>query len=366
MNLGKQIDSLLRRQAAVYVKDLGVFRRVHTSAKFDPKSNAFLPPISFVEFDASSTDGYDFIFYLQQINLLERYEAESQLENEVSVLIDRIRTHGEAHLDNLGVLLSFDGNYVFKPFDLSGFLYTPVENDYNQTAVENQHDILENPENIFAENRVDSAEEKPQVEPIAETNFFASDADNLVFEKELIQENPDSREGNNSYIYGLVAALAILILGGAYLYITLYQQDDTVERDFTFDSSVLDSVDNSIMVDTLDSTIAIESDSTISVEDTVLSVAAVPLEVPKKEERPVLGDYRYTIVIGTHATMEQADNEVTSYHKKGYKTVRALSPNLSKNKTRVVWDVYKTAEERDAALREVRKSIKPDAWGANI
>ena len=101
--------------------------------------------------------------------------------------------------------------------------------------------------------------------------------------------------------------------------------------------------------------------SNLVAQDTVVVNTAV--EPPKKA--PIV-DHKYIIVIGTHATLEQAYKQAESFNKQGHRSVRVLLPNMEKNKKRVIWDTYPTREKRDSALREVRKHNKPDAWGAEI
>lgn len=373
MNLGKQVDSLLRRQAAVYIKGLGVFKRTYTAATFDTQSNAFLPPLSFIEFDASATDGYDLIYYIQQAHGINKQEAENVVLQAVEVIKETISGKGFAEIDHLGTLVDFDGTYIFKPFDLSGFLYNPVENDYPIVALteedtNNTQNTTSVPENIFTGEGLESVQTPPSDNSVRAEQASSSIVSNTPTPRSIIEEEPTPREESKSYIYGLVAAVFLLILGGVYFYISVYQSTDEIERDFTFESSTSDSTDLSLLEEQVVDTAAIlQNDSLLMQEDTVSTTKPIsPVVEEKPLEQPLSSDFKYTIVIGTHVAAEQAEAEVQSYHKKGYKTVRALPPSTSKNKTRVVWDIYKTIEDRDAALREVRKNIKSDAWGANI
>ena len=65
MNLGKNINSLLKRYAEVYVPGIGVFKRIHSPAQFDKQNNVFLPPISYVELDYSAQHGFNIVHYIQ-------------------------------------------------------------------------------------------------------------------------------------------------------------------------------------------------------------------------------------------------------------------------------------------------------------
>src|SRR5690606_5610418 len=127
MNIGKQIHVLLKKNTSVYVKGLGVFKRVHTPASFDAHKNVYLPPVTFIELDTEATDGYDLITYIQQTEGCERTEAEQKVADAVSHIQGQVLTQGQVMLDNLGQLIGYGNSYVFKPLDLSGFGFAAVE-----------------------------------------------------------------------------------------------------------------------------------------------------------------------------------------------------------------------------------------------
>jgi len=77
------------------VKGLGSFRRNLTSSAFDEKNNVYLPPITFLDFDQASQEGYDFIQYIQQLNEIERSEAERLVSEAVASLKQHIAEEGQ-------------------------------------------------------------------------------------------------------------------------------------------------------------------------------------------------------------------------------------------------------------------------------
>lgn len=373
MNLGKQIDSLLKRQSSVYVNGLGVFKRVHTPATFDSKRKVFLPPISFIEFDHFEEQGYDFITYLQQVEQIDRLEAMNILNNYVADILDKIHQNGEVVLDNLGTLVSYGNSFVFKPLDLSGFLYVPVEDDYHQVAdIQDPADISiiledtsleeEHRDPIQAEiSKVESAKENPNVPEINNEN---SKAEPIVvqtiepvasFTDEVVLEH---KESNNAYVYALIAAFALLILGGIYYYMSVNKSSEPNNNLISVEIPINDNIQSS---DSLEQSYTDTFSNVLPATDTIVE-NIVPV-APKEE---VIVDHKYIIIIGTHQTLEEAYAQAESFNKKGHKSVRVLMPNMAKNKKRVIWDTYPTREQRDSALREVRKHNKPDAWGAEI
>lgn len=370
MNLGKQIDSLLRSKTSVYIEGLGVFRRIRTAATFDSSKSIYLPPISYVEFEGESRDGYDFITYLQQLENIDRDKAEEKLRKSVAFIIEEIHLKGNCSLDNLGTLVSFDDTFVFKPYDLSGFEYTAVEDSYAQLEQENiqttdqdqklTNDVASIIENEGREGTIEEVE-KPlsEVVPIKDSEVKEADAEEDVgVADDILAEKKDS----NSYVFGLIAAVAILALGGLYYYVTYYNVPTSIGENKDFDNSI-SSLDTSIL-DTAGSTI--HSDTLINVLPDSGEINTLNKIDTLKKPEPILVDNKYIIIIGTHLTLDEANDDAEMYHKKGYRNVRVLMPNLAKNRKRVIWDSYRTREERDSALRIVRKSIKADAWGTEI
>ena len=90
MNLGKNINNLLKRYSEVYVKGLGVFKRKHSAAQFDKQRDLFLPPISYVEFDSTAESGFNFIHYIQQQQNLNLDAATQVLQDAVADLKDQL------------------------------------------------------------------------------------------------------------------------------------------------------------------------------------------------------------------------------------------------------------------------------------
>ncbi|WP_104383975.1 SPOR domain-containing protein [Sphingobacterium sp. HMA12] len=128
MNLGKNINSLLRRYAEVYVPGIGVFKRIHSPAQFDKQNNVFLPPISYVELDYSAQQGFNIVHYIQQQEHLSLGQAQQILDDTVGALRNDLGQFGQVKLDDLGLLISYGSSLVFKPLDLSGFNFQPVVN----------------------------------------------------------------------------------------------------------------------------------------------------------------------------------------------------------------------------------------------
>ncbi|WP_140938528.1 HU domain-containing protein [Sphingobacterium lumbrici] len=354
MNLGKLIHTLLKRQTEVYVKGLGVFKRIHTPATYDAKKNVFLPPITFIEFDSRSVDGYDFVSYLQQMKQNDRLDAEQEVEVAVRTIVEQLNQKGQAKLDDLGYLVSYGDSYVFKAIDLSGFNYESMEDKFYSPAVEEPEPIIEE----LSHDEIVIAN-PPVEDPIV------VQGGNEVSEEEIlpIEATPTEPEiedevqrSNNAMWYGLVAIVALVLIGGLYYYNILNWGEEkktvTVVIPDRFDTlSATTSVDTN--------TILLNQDTSTSVDTTVTEIPAEVNEVPTVK-------HQYQIVIGSHRTLAQAYEQAEAFHKDGHKSVKVVSPNLAHNRKKVVWDTYATKKEMDSALHYVQKHIIADAWPDKI
>lgn len=364
MNLGKHIHTLLKRQTEVYIAGLGSFKRVYSPASFDSEKNVFMPPISYIEFDSLSNEGYDFTSYLQQLQQIERSEAEDIIAQQVVNIQDRLSTSGEFSLDGLGQLVSYGNTAIFKPFDLSGFNFEPIEAKipHEDPAVEK---VL--PEVAASAEATDTPEEEPEEIAITDVPIVATEspqteevlpqaesAEEHITESNLEKEE-DIAPRNRSPLYGMVAALAVLLLGGLYYYSVYYNATPA-----TVTAIPEDTITRSLAMATpLDTIESIESDTSLLDVD---SLGLEDIVTTQDEEQPIEDHKKFTIVIGTHRTLAQAYEEAEAFNKDGHRSVRVVTPNLAKNLKQVIWDTYATKDERDSALRYVRKHIKTDAW----
>lgn len=365
MILGRHIYSLLKRHTAVYVSGLGTFRRVRTSASFDAKRNVVLPPLSYIEFEHDVNEGFDFALYVQQSQQLDKTQAESYVQHEVARLVNTVNKEGQVTLDELGQLVSYGNSYIFKPFDLSGFQFVPIEDPYISG-----NEIDESYENNAASQKAiqDASNDSAQnANHLAGTDNHQQNLSNI---QNTEQSQEDLAQGqvyfdeepkrNNSLIYALIAVLALVIVGSIYYYSIISKKLDNVDKYI----SEIDSVDHNddSLLNAIDTNLISFTDSGEMLVDSVAkkdSIAPAP-----KVVAPVLN--KYTIVIGTHPKIEQAEAEAAEYRRKGYEHVRAIEPAGGKKRKRVIWDTYPTVEQRDSALRYVSKLLKNNPWPSEI
>ncbi|CAM3589678.1 SPOR domain-containing protein [Sphingobacterium prati] len=194
MNLGKNINSLLRRYAEVYVPGIGVFKRIHSPAQFDKQNNVFLPPISYVELDYSAEQGFNMVHYIQQQENLSLGQAQQILDDTVEVLRNDLGQFGQVKLDDLGLLISYGSSLVFKPLDLSGFNFQPVANLVGpeiETVIpvrEDEHALAEPAESMTAESSVEVSNE---AEPFVEVEAVPDVEEDVDAESEVEAEHEE-------------------------------------------------------------------------------------------------------------------------------------------------------------------------------
>ncbi|MCY4779919.1 hypothetical protein ORI89_09670 [Sphingobacterium sp. UT-1RO-CII-1] len=368
MNLGKNVFNLLKRQERVVVVGLGVFQKNHTPASYDEDKKVYLPPITYIEFDPSGAEGYDFVQYIQQLESLDYSAALTYVEGAVKEVIQRVTEDGQVKLDDLGYLLSFGGGYVFKPLDLSGFNLEPIPGPAPVTVegtieeiekTELKEELVEEVKpTIVEENKetlstvdVDQIKED-QALVVPQTPIFAPD--NIAFDD--FEEEP---KRNNKIWYIVLALVAVGILAALYF----INDDKNILEPPPLVPVVIDTteetVDTAGIVEAqLDSLLAVDSLNTVAVDQDSVQVEEKDVLVP--------ADHRWQIVIGSHKTLEQAYEQASTYNKQGYDKVRVIPSNMAKNRKKVIWDSYRTKEEADSALIYVQKNIIKDAWPDKI
>lgn len=351
MNLGKNVNNLLKRQPEVYIKGLGAFKRNHTPATYDEKRNVYLPPISYIDFDQTSNRGYDFIQYIAQLDAIDTKDAEARIATVVGALLKEIREEGQAKLDDLGYLVSYGEGYVFKALDLSGFHYEPIPATLPPTtsvpAVDTAAETIPVP-----------SSEKPEIPtPVAPVEQQPVSAEIL----EPFFENNSMGAKNtrsNTLWYILIALLALGTIAALYYFnkragrianpVVVVEPQET-ELDTLDAFSPVDSLNNA---DSLAESLVDTSQTEIAATET----PEVTAEVPDQ----------WQIVIGIHPTMAKANEHAVAMRKKGYTSVRAVPSKMVKNNKKVIWDTYATKEEMETALQYVRKNIEKDAWPDKI
>lgn len=347
MDLGRYIHQLLKHRNEVYVKGLGVFKRIHTPSVYDDRRGVYLPPVTYLEFDGKSTDGVDFIDYIQQSKQISRQSAEAEVHDVVLNLLETIKENGSVTLNHLGQLIKHGSSLVFKAEDLSGFQLQPIEGAASPVS---EPEIKPEPE-------IEVEEEQPQAEEPEES---VEEPVVAVAEQEIvpeIYEEPQAAGKSKWYIWAAVVAI-VVIAGLFYLNHTNSSRRAQERADSILNAGIAEP----------DTTVAKPVDTSSTVTTPIVdSTANTNTETGKKVYNPLIpANHTYQIVIGTHATLAQAYEQAESFNKAGIESVRVIPSNLAHNKKKVIWDSYETKEQADSALKYVRKHYVADAWHQKI
>lgn len=358
MNLGKNVYNLLKRQPEVYVEGLGSFRRNHAPATYDEKRNVYLPPITYIDFDRSSNQGYDFIQYIQQLQRIDRSEAAQEIALQVEDLLRRVKEDGQVKLEDLGHLVSYGEGYVFKALDLSGFQYEPVEAIAGQPQPIKETDPETDDKSQLAEGEMTIVPEEPILEdtPIEEELEQPTTAEVL---DPVEEEEEVKRSGSNTSWYVIIALVAVGIMVALYF----VNRNQQMVAQIPTASGIVDSNRN----DPDTATLSLIGDSTRIAADSLEQTQIDTAQNQIQENEPLVPEHHtWQIVIGSHKTLAQAYEQAESYNKAGYSRVRVIPSNLARNRKKVIWDSYETKQEADSALRYVQKHHIKDAWPDKI
>lgn len=335
MDLGRYIHQLLKHRKEVYVKGLGVFKRMHTPSVYDERKRIYLPPVTYLEFDGKGTGGVDFIEYFQQSKQLSRSDAELEVESAVLGILEKVKNDGIARLTHVGQLVRHGTSLVFKAEDLGGFQLQPVAAASPSGEADGQLENLADVEQDIvqssqASNPLESGEEEAPAGA-------------------AIEDETDTTVNGRPRWFLWVAVLAAIVIAGLF-----YFNRNTSDESRNLGSGDLDS--NSTVQGSL-------SDSTVTTAATDSATDSTEAKVYS----PLIPEHHtYQIVIGTHNTLAQAYEQAESFNKAGVPSVRVIPSKLANNKKRVIWDTYETKTEADSALRYVRRYHVSDAWHQEI
>ncbi|WP_262247041.1 SPOR domain-containing protein [Parapedobacter soli] len=341
------IASLLRRYPAVDVPGIGVFKRTRYPASYDSDRSTFNPPVEHIELVADQpAHGFPITTYLKAQQQVDEATAVAMLEASVNTLMDTISRNGEALLEGLGHLFADGASFVFKPFEANGLVMEPVAAplppDGETLDTEHAGEV------IGAELIGADSEEEPVVQP----------------EETEANEAGIPVKRRSPWIMAAAVVVALLIGAGLVWY---YQPagfgsiiaGDVVEHGAGRPDEVKPVIsglgnDSVEVADTAQLTaMAIDADSVqVNTKPEVNSIPAEP-------------SVTYEIIVGSFATMRQADKFVAEMKAKGY-DLHAIDSRMPGNRKKISWGSFATEEEAYKELARVQKTFEPGAWIAKI
>jgi len=353
MNIGRGIYNLLKRQSEVYVKGLGSFRRQHTPAAYDEERQVYLPPINHIVFDGASEAGYDFVRYVQALQLIDRIEADRLVTEAVAELHRQIEDEGRAKLDDLGYLVAYGDSHVFKAFDLSGFNYRPMSvpvetaSAMGELSVELEKAVVE--------------EERAEREEREKREYAPAEAVMPAFVPETEEEERGKWRQSGTLWYVVSAVLILGIIAALAWYTLIYQKTTQpvtlVDAEPTETQSPETEPTEAQSLDTLEQRIVPADTASVHPDSLTATPTSGSAETPLVPE-----DHAWQIVIGSFRTMEEANSHAETYHKAGHTNVKVIPSKMAHNRKKVIWGSYPTKAEVDSALKHVQTNIIKDAW----
>jgi len=349
MNLGLCIVNLLRRYPAVEVPGLGVFKVTHMPASYDRERSVLLPPTSRVELAEEHNDFFPILNYLQTQVDVDESTAAQMLDRAVGEVFDAVNRNGRALLDGLGYLMPEGASFVLKPFDTRGLEIHSVKVTPEETTVSSP--VVSRPE------LADEVEE--------------SDKGQETVKQEALPVVEESTVPSRRYhpIRWIVAAALILLVSAAGVVTWHYRSDwfgGEKKAPFSTQKDKTDeSPDQSQPSGRLASPVDTIADSTAVAQLGGAAADSVHADATVAVTEPVKPAVTYEIIVGSFATMAQAEKYVATMKAKGY-NLQALDSRMPGNRKKISWGSYATEEEAYRELVRVQKNFEPGAWIAKV
>ena len=329
MNLGRCIANLLRQYPEVGVPGIGIFRISHTSASFDQGLSAFIPPASHIELAEGQAGGFPITDYLQAQRQIDKETAANLLNKAVQDLFETISRNGHAMLEGLGYLVGEGKSVVFKPFKAGNIQFKPVK-EQRLTAVEEVAVYVEEPEQVAADG-----------------------------------------VGKRHTVRWVIAAVLLVLLSAVGL--TWYYQPAWFDREKLsqfFGQTAKEGAgqgDNEPSKQVIATDVAVADSNAVDsvfMPDAGIDSAALPVtsETTLESGKPSV---TYEIIVGSFATMRQAEKYVAEMKAKGY-DLAAINSRMPGNRKKISWGSFDTEEEAYRELARVQKTFEPSAWIAKV
>lgn len=383
MNLGISIANLLRRYPAVGVPGIGVFRRTYRPAVYDSEQSRIHPPSHDIELVEDAADVFALTAYLVSQQQLDEQTATTILERVVTDVKADITRNGEAMLDGLGYLVAEGKSLAFRPFPTHGIAARPVavlRPEIKEESTPEADVTVVDPTALSQEedNPVPAAEgaaaEVAEVETAPETEVAREAVADEMAATDEVAQLPEAEAVENGttsrmpWIIGGAAAVLLVVAVSVWqlrpAWFGMEGNAQVVATDVSTASS-LDEGEDSDGIVGMDST-ASDTVGTGSVPaglgtgapaDTVPATAVTPTKKPS---------VTYEIIVGSFATMNQADKFVAQMKARGYDNLQALDSRMPGNRKKISWGSYATEEEAYRELTRVQKTFEPGAWIAKV
>lgn len=311
MKIEQYISQLLYRHQCVTVPGFGAFLTEIQSAHMHEKTNSFYPPKKLISFNShlKNNDG----LLANHISKTEKtsYEnAVASIESEVVIWKSILQVNEKFSLKNIGELsLNSEKNIVFTPSENINYLTESFGlNSFVSPLI--KREVAAN-----LEQKMEEVVVSKKSEPIP---FIPEETKNRPYLK-----------------YAAVFVLALSVAGsiGYKLY-----QDRIAEETLLVEKAVQKQVQNKIQ------------EATFFIENPIPSVT-----LTVKEEK-----LSYHVVAGAFRNEENAEKIYDELIEVGFKA-RRIAPNKH-GLFPVLYGSYATYTEAQQAMKDIHKSVNPDAW----
>ena len=311
MKIEQYISQLLYRHQCVTVPGFGAFLTEIQSVHMHEKTNSFYPPKKLISFNShlKNNDGL-LANHISKIEKTSYENAVASIESEVVIWKSILQVNEKFLLKNIGELsLNSEKNIVFTPSENINYLTESFGlNSFVSPLI--KREVAAN-----LEQKMEEVVVSKKSEPIP-----------------FIPEETRSRP----YLkYAAVFVLALSVAGsiGYKLY-----QDRIAEETLLVEKEVQKQVQNKIQ------------EATFFIENPIPSVT-----LTVKEEK-----LSYHVVAGAFRNEENAEKIYDELIEVGFKA-RRLAPNKH-GLFPVLYGSYATYTEAQQAMRDIHKSVNPDAW----
>ena len=311
MKIEQYISQLLYRHQCVTVPGFGAFLTEIQSAHMHEKTNSFYPPKKLISFNShlKNNDGL-LANHISKVEKTSYENAVASIESEVVIWKSILQVNEKFSLKNIGELsLNSEKNIVFTPSENINYLTESFGlNSFVSPLI--KREVAAN-----LEQKMEEVVVSKKSEPIP-----------------FIPEETRSRP----YLkYAAVFVLALSVAGsiGYKLY-----QDRIAEETLLVEKAVQKQVQNKIQ------------EATFFIENPIPSVT-----LTVKEEK-----LSYHVVAGAFRNEENAEKIYDELIEVGFKA-RRLAPNKH-GLFPVLYGSYVTYTEAQQAMRDIHKSVNPDAW----
>ena len=311
MKIEQYISQLLYRHQCVTVPGFGAFLTEIQSAHMHEKTNSFYPPKKLISFNShlKNNDGL-LANHISKVEKTSYENAVASIESEVVIWKSILQVNEKFSLKNIGELsLNSEKNIVFTPSENINYLTESFGlNSFVSPLI--KREVAAN-----LEQKMEEVVVSKKSEPIP-----------------FIPEETRSRP----YLKYAAVLLLALSLAGSIGY-KLYQ-DRIAEETLLVEKAVQKQVQNKIQ------------EATFFIENPIPSVT-----LTVKEEK-----LSYHVVAGAFRNEENAEKIYDELIEVGFKA-RRLAPNKH-GLFPVLYGSYATYAEAQQAMRDIHKSVNPDAW----